>query len=324
MMMALSPRLGIAALAVFVGVGSASAQPIEALVKAKSLYAEASYDDALRVLGATQVAEAHEYRALCFLALGRVPDAEKALEALITLSPEYTISDTDSPPRLVSLYAQTRRRVLPPVIRSLFAEARNDFQAKQLDRAQGKFERVLALTRDPAAAGAPDLKDLQLLTAGYLEIVKNAPASSPTPATTTRAASTAPPPVTPAPVAFPSASRTAPAAATTPAAASPAPAAPSPAPAVKTTTVVPATTIRQTMPPYTAPTGAEAKSFTGAIRIVIGVDGKVKNARMEQSVEPRYDIRLLAAAKSWSYKPATLNGEPVESEKLVSITVGVQ
>ena len=68
----------------------------------------------------------------------------------------------------------------------------------------------------------------------------------------------------------------------------------------------------------------EGKTLTGAIRIVIGVDGKVKDAKIEQSVEPRYDIRLMAAARSWLYKPATINGKPIESEKVVSITVGAQ
>ena len=57
------------------------------------------------------------------------------------------------------------------------------------------------------------------------------------------------------------------------------------------------------------------------MRVVIGTDGKVKSATIEESIEPRYDQRLLAAARSWLYEPATRGGEPVESEKIVEIQV---
>jgi hypothetical protein len=87
-------------------------------------------------------------------------------------------------------------------------------------------------------------------------------------------------------------------------------------------TVVPAATIRQTVPSYTPQPGMPAKALSGSIRIVIGADGKVKSAEIAQSVEPRYDIRLLAAAKSWFYKPATLDGNPIQSEKVVQVSVG--
>jgi TonB family protein len=208
------------------------------------------------------------------------------------------------------------------VIRSLFADARSDFQAKELERARGKFERVLALTNDPAAAGAPDLKDLKILTTGYLEIVKNSPSPAAVPPT---AAASAPRAAATSQPLFPSPPVTPPAGRATPAAAPNAPAAsPVAAAKVRSATVVPAVTIRQDMPAYTTPAGTQGKALSGSIRIVIGVDGKVKDARIEKSVEPRYDNRLMQATKSWSYKPATLNGEAVESEKLVTITVGPQ
>jgi hypothetical protein len=58
--------------------------------------------------------------------------------------------------------------------------------------------------------------------------------------------------------------------------------------------------------------------------VVIGADGKVKSASMEDSVHPLYDIRLLAAAKSWLYRPALVDGRPTSSEKLVTVTVGTK
>jgi tetratricopeptide (TPR) repeat protein len=311
-------------LAIF-SAGLASAQTAESLVKGKALYAEASYDDALRVLGTVEGPEAQQYRALCFLALGKTHEAEGALEALIKQTPEYALSDADSPPRLMNLFAQTKRRLLPALVRRLFTEARDDFQAKELDRARGKFERVLALTHDPAVAGA-DFKDLQILTNGYLDIVKNAPPpapapvfSGPTASTPAPAASTTSAPAsTAAASSFPASApgRTPSAGAASTSTALPASAKPRP-PAV-----VPAVTIRQTVPSYTPQPGVPAKALSGSIRIVIGADGKVKSAEMAQSVDPRYDIRLVAAAKSWLYKPATLDGNPIQSEKVVQVSVG--
>ena len=294
----------------------ASAQLVDELTQAKTLYTQASYEDALKVLGESDGVEAHHYRALCFLALGKLREAQDSLEALVTLSPEHVFSDDDSPPRLVSLFAQTKRRMLPAILRQMFTEARGNFQARDNDQAQKKFKRVLALTNDPAVTDDPDLTDLQLLTTSYLDILEKSATSTSAPSSTIARS--------PGPT-QPSAVSNAPALPATSAGASTAGvAASSPDPPVTTraTIVVPASTIRQTIPAYTPAVGMEGKTLTGAVRIVIGVDGKVKNATMEQSVAPGYDIRLLAAAKSWSYKPATLNGAPVESEKLVSITVG--
>jgi hypothetical protein len=58
------------------------------------------------------------------------------------------------------------------------------------------------------------------------------------------------------------------------------------------------------------------------MRITIGVDGKVSAATMEVPIDPRYDQRLLLAARSWLFKPATLGGKPIQSEKVVQINIG--
>jgi hypothetical protein len=295
--------LGCAALIFFGSVVPAGAQVVDSLVKAKALYAEASYDDALRALATYDGAEGHQYRALCFLALGKVPEAERALESLINAAPEYSVSESDSPPRLVSMFSQTRRRIMPGIIRQMFTDARENFQAKEMDQARGKFEKVLALTRDPAMKDVAELKDIQLLSAGYLDIVKNTPPPAPVPSKAiTRTAAVAPV-VTES---FPSATPPAASAAAKP----------------RSPSVIPAVTIRQTVPSYTPVPGAQVQELKGSVKVIIGIDGKVKSANIEDSVEPRYDIRLLTAAKSWLYKPAMVGGRPIESEKLVSVTVG--
>lgn len=319
------------------GPAAAQAQVADSLLKAKALYAEASYDDALRVLGGSDAIEAHQYRALCFLALGKTADAEKALEQLITMAPSYAVSETDLPPRVVALFTQTRRRVLPGLIRQMFSAARNDFQAKELERSRGKFEQVLTLSSDPALKDVAELQDIKVLSSSYLDIVKSS-APAPLTPTTSRvvadATVSAAPVVTAAPAPVPVPATTGTSAGNPPAAPGAPAARPSLAavaagggstvrPPSRQADVVPAVTIKQTMPPYTPTPGMPARELKGSVRVVIGADGKVTSVAIEKSVEPRYDLRLLIAAKAWLYKPATLDGQPVESEKLVVVTVGV-
>src|SRR5688572_17718235 len=311
-----------------------SGQVADSLVKAKALYAEASYDEALAILKGNDGAEAFQYRALCLLALGRTPEAERALESLITVAPTFAIAEADLPPRLVTLYSQTRRRLIPAIVKRLFAEARSDFQAKNLTVARDTFERVLTLTKDPAMAGSPEAVDLQLLVSSYLDIVKNTglppvPAKEGIRLGTFTEAPTAPVAARPMPV---SDGRGVDGAGPTsrPALLTPAPSAASPAgltPAAITRppqarVLVPATTIRHVFPAFTPTPGRPSRPSNGAVRITIGADGKVKAAEMEVSVDPRYDAKLLSAARSWLYKPATLGGEPIQSQKLVQINIG--
>jgi hypothetical protein len=49
--------------------------------------------------------------------------------------------------------------------------------------------------------------------------------------------------------------------------------------------------------------------------------GKVTGAVMEPSVYPPYDRQILLAAREWTYRPATQNGKPVASERLVEIVL---
>jgi hypothetical protein len=42
---------------------------------------------------------------------------------------------------------------------------------------------------------------------------------------------------------------------------------------------------------------------------------------LRRPIHPLYDAALLAAARDWKYKPATLNGQPVKFRKMIQITV---
>jgi hypothetical protein len=310
-----------------------SGQVPDTLMKAKALYADASYDEALAVLKSSDAAEAHQYRALCLIALGRTQEAERALEALVNVAPTYAISDADLPPRIVALYTQTRRRIIPSVVKRMLTEARADFQAKNMGAARDKFEKLLTLTQDPVMAGNAEAVDLQLLAASYIDIVKNS-APGPVLATAPVVVGTfaAPAPITaatnaPGTTALTTGSRnavlpisTATSMAVTPTAAAPSAAAAAPTAMLAVTRkVVPAETVRQSFPAFT--TTAPARPMSGAVRVTIGPTGKVTKAVMEVPIEPRYDARVLAATRNWLYKPATLDDQPIQSEKVVQINI---
>ena len=49
--------------------------------------------------------------------------------------------------------------------------------------------------------------------------------------------------------------------------------------------------------------------------------GIVETALMRESVSAQYDNQALAAARTWRYRPATVDGVPVKFKKTISITV---
>src|SRR5688572_1275472 len=86
------------------------------LTRAKQLYENASYSEALAVLAqegvSADLVEAETYRALCFLALGQPRDAERALEQLVLAKPFATLDPASVSPRIVSLFDDVRKRTI--------------------------------------------------------------------------------------------------------------------------------------------------------------------------------------------------------------------
>jgi protein TonB len=62
--------------------------------------------------------------------------------------------------------------------------------------------------------------------------------------------------------------------------------------------------------------GAEGRVL---VRLLIGVDGRVRRAEIEQSA-PLFDDAALAATRQWTFTPAKANGHPV----MVWIRIPVQ
>ncbi len=279
----------IAAAFVAAGVGgpsSAAAQAADAVTEAKVLYANAAYAEALRALTGETGQEVYQYRALSLLALGRAAEAQETLEALVTFMPAYDVGAEDMPPRFIALLAQAKQKQLPAVLRRLLASGREQFQGGGFAGAQKDFELLLTVASDPLVRELADVNDVRLLASAFIDIIASKT-----------------PPLAAAPVQPPT---------------SPPPAAVQPQPVI-----TPAVAIMQRVPPWPVRAGAPARTAdtVGLVRLSIGADGRVKSASLVRGVHPLYNADLLAAAQLWQYKPAMLNGVPIESETVVSIRV---
>ena len=223
----------------------------------------------------------------CLLALGRTADAERAAAAAIEADPFFKPDEADVSPRVVNLFSDVRRRVLPSMIQSRFDEAKRSFSEGNRDRARGEFENVVRLIDDPVLSGNT-LTDLKVVAAGFVELVA---ASTPAPALQ---AALPPAPGVAAAAAIP-ASRAA---------------------------VIPAAVIQQTIPTWQPRDPfAQRRELVGAVKVAIDKTGRVATAAIERSIHPESDRVLIIWARRWRYQPATREGVPIPSEKIVEIRV---
>ena len=185
-----------------------------------------------------------------------------------------------------------RRRLLPEIVGTRYAEARASFDRKDHTLAVQQFRQTISLLDDPDMGGK--LADLRTLSAGFLDLAIAAMAPPPAPAK--------------------------PAIATPP----PAPAVQQPDPnriyTMGDTDVTAPAIIRQEMPRLTPAMKTQARD-RGAIEIVIDELGRVTFAAVRASVHVMFDADLLSAAKEWRYQPATKAGKPVRYRKMIQINV---
>lgn len=293
--MTMTSRIALLTIVASISTASIARAADEPLADAKALFAAASFDGALAALDRLDSAnggspEALEYKALCLLALGRSADAQKITETLVTTVPTFAPADADLSPRFLELLTQTRRRMVPVIARKLFADAREQYRAKNSADAQRTFEQVVTLASDGVWRETAEADDLRTLASGFLDLLDGAPAAA------KAAPAAAPQPVTP--TVIPQAAPVATAAALG-----------------QVEAPVP---IRQAMPQWVAPDRVSAlRTFHGAIKVRIGADGHVVDVAMATATHPAYDGLLLQVARNWVYKPAMRNGQPIEVEKVV-------
>lgn len=264
-----------------------ASQAQDVLEEAKTQYAAAAYDEALAILARTGTGvpvnrvELEQYKAFCFIALGRMDDAERAVAALVAADPKYVPSASVASPKVLALVSEMRGKQLPGIVRGLLESGRTAFTEKDLPRAQHDFNLLLELLDDPAMKSRPETADLRVVAQGFATLASAVTAA-------------------PAPAREPAA-------------------APQPAPATaRVEPIEPPVAIQQEMPLWRPPDAVtEATEYNGSIRVLIGVDGRVKSATIEQHAHPAYDSRLLFAARSWVFKPATRGGQPIEVEKII-------
>ena len=285
-----------------------SAWAEDSVSTARNLYSAAAYEDALIVLNRLRARDRsaddnrtiEQYRAFCLLALGRVNEAEQAIEGIVVAEPMYFPSATEVSPRIRSAFTDVRRRLLPSLAQQKYAQAKAAFDRKDFPAAEAGFKQVLDVLADPAlsaSANQPPLSDLRTLTVGFLELTVAAAAPPPPPPP----AAPEPPVVPPVPAPAPTRARAVPEIYT-----------------VGDANVVAPVVINQTLPQYKRDGYA---SSPGVLEIVINERGQVESAAMRMPVKQTYDGLALAAAKGWRYKPATVDGVPVKFRKLIQINL---
>ncbi len=80
------------------------------------------------------------------------------------------------------------------------------------------------------------------------------------------------------------------------------------------------TAIVQVIPP---PPGASGVDFSGTaiVELLLSDSGEVVEVHLQQGIHPAYDPVVIAAARTWRYTPAMLDGRPVPFRKLLRIDV---
>ena len=336
----------ISCAAVLIGAaGSAVTSAQESsLQTVKELYAAAAYEDALAAVNRLQSdgprREVEQYRLFSLTALGRHDEAQKAMEALVRADPAYALDPAETPPRVQEAFSKVQQKLLPVVTKQLYSDARGALDRKERAEAIGQFEKLLKII-DGAGPGAASMSELRVLAEGFLDLSRALPGPSPAAAapseTAKMTASTNGAPVTtstpPAPTPTANPRQTPGAAAGSGSSAATRTPASTPGPSVArpslTQTLSPEAgadtrpfPLSQGLPAW-SPTDALSRraTFSGAVTVKIGSDGRVDSAEMTRPVHPTYDPILLRTARSWRYQPAMRNGQPVESELTVEVNL---
>ena len=278
-----------------------SLQAQDSLETARQLYASAEYTSALTMLNGLVTNDSPRedrrtialYRTLCLLAVGRGAEADRAIESMVSADPLFRPTADEIPPRMRAAITEARKRMLPAVLQEKYKQSKAAFDRQDFLEAAGGFKEMLEGLADPdisIAASQSPLADLKTLAIGFHELSSKA--------------------LVPL--------RSVPAVVEAPPSRMPAARMPPKVYSVEDRNVVPPQVIRQQIPAFP---GRVTLQKTGVLEVVIDDNGNVESAMMRVPVNVQYDRMTTAAAKTWQYQPATVDGAPVKFVKRINVTL---
>jgi tetratricopeptide (TPR) repeat protein len=289
----------IVAVLIAAGPALGAGQPEESLTAARELYATAAYRDALAMLDALkarrptgdEAIEVEKYRVFCLLALGRTTDAQEAIVAILAARPGFRLAEEDVSRRIVAAFDETRRRTLPDLVQRAYQRGKQAYDRQQFEQARTQFHLVLALADDPdIPADAALARDARTLASAFLDLIGvNVP-----PLLSTALAFAVPV-----------------------------------APATKLVYgnddegIVPPVVVEQRLPPW-PPSLRTAPGARAVVELMIDEKGAVESAVMAPPFNSPYDELLLAAARTWRYRPALCGQQPVKFRRRVQVVAGAE
>ena len=276
----------------------------DSLEAARQLYASAEYTSALAMLNTLATSSEYPreerrtialYRTLCLLAVGRGAEADRAIEAMVSMDPLYRPDADDIPPRMRAAISEARKRMLPAILQERYKSSKAAFDKQDFAFAASGFKEMLDGLADPdiaLAASQSPLADLKTLAVGFYEL--SSKSMVPPPVAPSSVVQAAPPAVSPTISRMPKLYT------------------------AEDRNVVPPQAIRQQIPAFP---GRVTMQKTGVLEVVIDSNGNVESAMMRVPVNPQYDRMTTAAAKTWQYQPATVDGAPVKFVKRINVTL---
>jgi hypothetical protein len=299
------------------------------LASARSLYASAAYDEALKTLtelsseGGGRIAgasfrEVEEYRFLCLLALGRNSEARESISAVVTADPLYKLDENTTSPRVLNAFRAVRREVLPDILNNIYNAGKSMYDAKDYKGAEPQFRKVIGLAGDPDLGGKGG--DLATLAKGFLDLAATANATpAPAAPAATNAGGTGAAPAGGNTAGAPSA--TAPAGNAGAANATAYPNRTIVATQSKAGEIVPPRLMKRTIPNVPSDLSRFGQLRPGEMEILIDETGKVTEAKFTKPIHPVYDSLVIAATRSWRYDPARADGVPVKFRINLKVTI---
>jgi TonB family protein len=257
--------------------------PAADLAAARGLYATAAYEDALERLNRINSPEAMRdqvdtYKALCLLALGKTRESERVIEQILERNPQYVPDEAQVSPRLMAVFKSVRSRLLPGTARSMYANARADFDDKKYEAAAAQLRDLISLLN---ADDDAMLADLRLLAEDFLRLAETG--GAPPIDTRTPLLSISRVAVTKGPIY-----------------------------SILDRGVIAPVEISRPLPIWEAPKGTPAGLYQGLVEVIIDEAGRVESATIRRSISAPFDADILASTEKWRFQPATRNGQAVK------------